>query len=196
MRRKAAGLVLALTALGAWADVPLATAIRFNTVCARCHEGECSGRLSFGGDQLASANHVERYLGVVSPGMLGDLNTLLAHMKTACSYAALPVALPRDGVWRAEALAPLRNDADRSYFIPLGVLAVGHHRASLRFDGAVDAVAQVISAAFDISEHTGLTAADGKPEFVFGVERREAHYLRLRLNGPETLTELRVASPP
>ena len=44
------------------AEVSRATAVKFNTVCTRCHEGECSGRVSFSSGVAATRSHVLRYL--------------------------------------------------------------------------------------------------------------------------------------
>ena len=56
------GLMAALAPLclstAAAAGIPLAAVVRFNTACARCHEGECSGRLSFDHGQESSGNPI------------------------------------------------------------------------------------------------------------------------------------------
>lgn len=38
----------------------------FNTICAKCHEAECSGRLSFDEAFETSASHILRYYGEAS----------------------------------------------------------------------------------------------------------------------------------
>ncbi len=56
------GLMAALVSLclstAAAAGIPLAAVVRFNTACARFHEGECSGRLSFDHGQEWSGNPI------------------------------------------------------------------------------------------------------------------------------------------
>lgn len=178
------------------ADVPLRTAVLFNTACAQCHEGECSGRLSFDLGQQAAADHVRRYVGEVAAAVQRDLQALLADMKRSCAYSPLAVAVPENGIWRADDLAQLRSPLGAAHFIPLGVLVAGNYRAALRFDGAAEARAEVISAAFDITDHPGLRAESGGTDFVFAVERKGVHYFRLQTEKPAALIELRITPLP
>jgi hypothetical protein len=66
----------------------------------------------------------------------------------------------------------------------------------LRFAGKAGAVAQIITAAFDISEHAGLDAAKGRLAFEFAVDSRQAHYLRLQTVQPVALLELKIDGVP
>lgn len=183
---------LCLSTAAAAADIPLATVVRFNTVCARCHEGECSGRLSFDHGQESSGSHIRRHAGDVSPSAQGDLYALLVHMKRACAYFPMPASVPKDRHWPADALAMLRSPAGDAYFVPLGELATGRYRARLRFDAAAEACAQVISESFDSADFAGLALQGGTAEFIFDVERKGSHYLRLQTGKPAPLIELEI----
>ena len=79
------------------ADIPLATVVRFNTLCATCHEGECSGRLSFDLGIQAAENHIRRHAGDVDRDVWRDLARLLAHTKQACAYYPMAVDIPKIG---------------------------------------------------------------------------------------------------
>jgi hypothetical protein len=192
------GLLAALaSAWPARADVvSVEAATRFNTVCARCHEGECSGRLSFDLGDLAADNHIRRYGGDVSPEMRRDLYALLAYMKQACAYHPTAVPVPNDGRWTAELLAALRNPAANAYFVPLGRLVEGHYRATLRFAMPTRADAQIISESFEIADHPDLRAEHGIAELRFGVDAQALQYLRLRIDRPAVLVELTIAREP
>ena len=117
------GLFWPLTAQAA--DIPLATVVRFNTLCATCHEGECSGRLSFDLGIQASENHIRRHAGDVGQNVWRDLARLLAHMKQACAYYPMAVDIPENRHWGPEALAALHNAKENAWFIPLGHLPAG-----------------------------------------------------------------------
>jgi len=80
--------------LAVWAEPPTPSTLpvlRFNTVCANCHEGECSGRLSFLLGPEATFSHIRRFAGDADDILVRELQALLEHMKQECAYAPLPV---------------------------------------------------------------------------------------------------------
>ncbi len=188
----ALAVVLATAGATQGTEIPTSTVVRFNTVCARCHEGECSGRLTFDADHLAAANHIRRHAGEVVIDEQKDLHTLLTYMKQRCGYYPMRIAGPTTGDWSQSTLAQLRGPAGDTYFIPLGTLSAGRYRARLRFDSAAEACAQVISASFDIGEHPGLRTEGAAMAFEFIVTERQAHYLRLQTARPAVLERLEV----
>jgi hypothetical protein len=76
--------------------------IRFNTTCAQCHEGQCSGRLSFSLGAEAAFDHIRRYAGDVDDTTVQTLYDALSRMKTTCSFAPLPVLSMREPVKSSE----------------------------------------------------------------------------------------------
>lgn len=62
-----AWLLLALSLSASGAEIRQGTVVRFSTVCFNCHEGECSGRLSFDSGARAAQDHIRRDLGAASP---------------------------------------------------------------------------------------------------------------------------------
>lgn len=173
-------------------EIPVGTVVRFNTNCARCHEGQCSGRLSFNLDHTAAANHIRRHAGDVSGEVQRDMHTVLVHMKQHCAYYPMRLAIPPGKQWGNDVLAQLRGPGDGSYFVPLGPLAAGQYRARLRFGSAAEACAQIISANFEIDEHPGLLAPAGGLEFEFSVEEHLPHYLRLQVGKSSVLERLEI----
>lgn len=193
MRLRTIALLALFAAFAAHAEeIPQGAVVRFNTACARCHEGECSGRLSFGPDHTVAAHHVRRYAGEVSADEQKALHTLLAYMKQRCAYYPMRIPEPKAGGWDRTALASLRGPAGDAYFIPLGTLAAGRYRVHLRFDAAAEACAQVISARFAIDEYPGLKAVGQGMEFEFAVDDGLPYYLRLQTASPAVLERLEI----
>ncbi|MDK9704589.1 MAG: hypothetical protein OEL20_15755 [Sulfuritalea sp.] len=140
-----AALALALPAAAADPQPPasIETIVQFNTVCSNCHEGQCSGRLSFDSGAAAAHSHVERYIGKASEVHVAALFAMLRHVKETCAhYPAVPIR-PATGAWEAAELAPWRNAQAGAYFIPLGRLAAGRRQLRLEFDGAAEGGARI-----------------------------------------------------
>lgn len=184
-------LVLNSTAAGAEVSSSQHWAM-FNTVCARCHEAQCSGRLSLGDAQ--SRAHVERYAGRLSDELHQQLVIYLQHMKEFCGFAAIPLAFEPRAAWSADQLADFRTPNGEAYFVPLGKLAVGKHRVLVRLTGA-DWSAQVVADGFDVlAEVRPCGVGD---EFSLEFDAGEGtHYLRVMGRGTLQLQELRLAAVP
>lgn len=174
------------------AQEPVSTAsiVRFNTLCATCHEGECSGRLSFRLDPGATDNHIRRYTGDISPEAARDLQNLLVRMKLDCGYHAISIPPPADGRWRAELLAQLHAVQENAYFVPLGPLAPGRQRFTLIFDQDATVSIQLISASFEITELPSVKAIAGRATVALEAQCAGEHYLRLRTEQPARLLAL------
>lgn len=164
-------LILPALLLGmpAWgADIPPATVVRFNTVCANCHEGECSGRLSFQSGVAGAAGHLRRYLGALSEREAADLFALLKYTKEQCRQYPVEAAVPADGRWGAGELEKWRNPVEGGYFIPLGALPSGEQRVSLSFAGTPQGKARITDALFEIALEEHLWR-NGEQVLVFSV---------------------------
>ncbi len=141
-------LALALSFPARGEEIPVSTVVRFNTVCTNCHEGECSGRLSFQSGALAAKNHIRRYLAAPSEREIEDLFALLKYTKEKCAY--YPLKPPESGRWGASDLVQWRNPVEGGYFIPLGELKPGEHRLRLVFASAPQGRVRVSDTRFDI----------------------------------------------
>ena len=173
-------------------DIPLATVVRFNTLCATCHEGECSGRLSFDSGIRATENHIRRHVGDVPQYVLRDLARLLVYTKQACSYYPMAIEIPKDGRWDSGTLALLHNAKENAWFVPLGHLPAGRYRATLRQNGPIEGVAQIMSDRFDIADFPLHCPEDGQIAFVFAVDRGGLHYMRFRSTKDRALSGLDI----
>lgn len=174
----------------AQAPIPPASVVRFNTLCATCHEGQCSARLSFRLDPGATDSHIRRYTGDISLQAARELNALLEHMKLECGYYAIDLPSPQDGRWKAELLQQLHAAEEKAYFVPLGTLAAGRHRFTLTFERDAVVSVQLVSAKFEITEQHPVRTIDKRTVVVLEAEKPGAHYLRLRTEEPARLLAL------
>ncbi|GAB4290790.1 MAG: hypothetical protein Kow0096_04530 [Thiohalomonadaceae bacterium] len=164
----------------------------FNTVCARCHEAQCSGRLSLG--DMQSRAHVERYAGTLSDDLHQQLVGYLQYMKEYCSFTAFPFAPAPPTSWLTSQLALFQTPAGDAYFVPLGSLANGTYRLQARLQGK-NWVAQVIAGNFDVIAET-LSCNQGEE---FGMEFRVdagKYYLRVTGREPLQLQQVRLLALP
>lgn len=178
--------LLSLSLLAGVAEAEL-TASRhwalFNTVCARCHEAQCSGRMSLGQNDAQARAHVERYAGSLTEDVHQQLVRYLQHMKEVCGFAAIPLAFEPQAVWSEAQLEFFHTPGGEAYFMPLGELGAGDYRLQARLVGT-DWIAQVVSADFDV---VGETASCDKGD-EFGLEfQADAGMYYLRLMGRSSL---------
>lgn len=164
----------------------------FNTTCARCHEAQCSGRLSLGSGDMPSRAHVERYAGALTEDLHQQLVRYLQHMKEFCGFAAVPIDIGPRNVWSEAELALFRTPDGVAYFIPLGELKAGNYRLQARLRGA-EWTAQVISFGFDVLAETGSRDTRDKLQVDFSTGGG-THYLRVVGRGVLEVQELRLAS--
>lgn len=130
---RTAALLLSLVAQAFASPPSQETLVIFHTVCVNCHEGECSGRLSFEAEASLARSHVERHAGAVSDSKLALLFAMLRHVKETCSHYPLVASPPTTGIWEAGEIAAWRNDITGAYFIPLGQLDARRYRIELEF---------------------------------------------------------------
>jgi len=184
----AAGL-LVITAPGP-RRVGRASFTTFNTVCAKCHEAECSGRLSFAGGVDATREHVRRYAGAVSDSAVNELFELLRHMKEQCSYYPAVEGGAPGGAWDAAALASFFELSERSYFLPLGSFPSGACRVTLDLDRDAAASAQVMSSHLEAALEVALPTHERDASLAWPCRTDEPYYLRLRVEGDARLLRL------
>jgi hypothetical protein len=181
--------------LAASDPIPIESAVAFNTQCARCHEGECSGRLSFHLGEDAADEHIRRHGGALPLETVRDLNELLRYMKVQCAFYPLPLTLGRDRVWGGDTLGHLRAPDGTAYFLPLGLLAPGPHRLWIDgLDAGTKACAELVAASFDQVDHQGMVPAGERRVLAFQVDAPTELYVRITAQGPITLTRVELAS--
>ncbi|MDD3448792.1 MAG: hypothetical protein PHF72_07145 [Gammaproteobacteria bacterium] len=172
--------------------VELESYVIFNTRCADCHEGECSGRLSFFHlPEDAADEHVRRFAGQVPVARVRELQFLLTWMKKNCAFYPLPLVIPADGRWDMKALASLSLDSGRAYFVPIGELAPGRWRVTVGAETAADFTVEVVGSDFEpmLAKRLSLPGG-GRVGLRFDVQKRQSYYLRLEACGGMRLAEV------
>ena len=180
------GLSAALWCASAAGDeIPQSAIVRFNTVCANCHEGECSGRLSFHSGAAAARQHMQRYLGPIVDADVVAFFGLLRYTKENCAHYPQPGPIPASGIWTAADLNEWRNPDNGAYFIALGHLAPGDYRLQLSFAHHAEGRLKITDQHFEPLVEAALSPA-AEQEMTFTV-MAGAHYLTLlsqaKLNG-------------
>lgn len=200
-RRVTVRLALAPLLFIAWnaaAEAPLSgeSVTAFNTVCAKCHEGQCSGRLSFGDEAERSAEHIQRHYprAAVDSRVSTELFTLLAHMKAKCAFHPLKAPPNGERSWRDDTLDKLSTPDERYYFIPLGRLPAGRHRIDLELERDTRLTIHLVRADFEMLVDECASTTGRRISVPFEVEEAAEHYLRLYPRDAVRVTRLVVQS--
>lgn len=176
------------------ASTPGAT-VRFATACALCHEGECSGRLSFARLPEAAFDHIRQYAGPVEDELARRLYETLELMKSGCRYPALAVPDLHRAL-HADDLARYRDPWSGDYFLPLGDLPAGGYRLAVEFDQA-DAHGgrlrvELIDPGFDALVDECLSVEGGRLDVTLTLGEAQSHFLRLRPRAAIRVTRLEL----
>lgn len=163
--------------------------VRFATACAKCHEGECSGRLSFSQTPDTTFTHIRQYAGPSDDAFARALYDTLEHMKSRCAYPPIPlapVAHPLD----TAALAAYRDDWNGAYFVPLGRQPKGTYRLTVSLERGGELRVEIIDAVFDPVFDRCIDAADGSLSLQLVLGDSPAHYLRVRPRDAQSIRSL------
>ncbi len=165
------------------------TSVIFNTLCAKCHEGECSGRLSFDTGSKAANSHIKRYAGDtnISKSETEEFFSLLNYMKTECA-----LWMPDNGKWKPENLSHFALPTSKGYFIPLGVLKAGKYHLEIKLKDNIHFRVEVLSDHFE--HYLDISACpDGKKEtFQFTINKSVNTFLRIQSRIPFQIMDLNV----
>jgi len=181
--------------------IRIESVVAFHTQCANCHEGECSGRLSFDLGPTVADAHIRRHGGALPLETVRDLAELLRYMKERCAFYPLPLALIEDRTWGVDVLRHLRAPDGTAYFLPLGRLAPGAYRLWLDMPdpgpaGRPDATAEIIAADFEPLPGLGSSWVDGRWLLQFQVDGPAEHYARLKADRPIALVRAELTPAP
>lgn len=188
-------LVTAPPLSGDETKLTLESTVIFNTDCARCHEGECSGRMSFHLPREEADQHIRRHGGELPEAQVRELYDLLRYMKEECAFYPLPLTLARDRAWDAETLGRLRSASGETYFLPLGTLGAGRHGVALQGLGPnARPCVELINAEFDSIDAIELEPSETGWWLRFGTEQSTEVFLRLKAPGSMPLTRAEIAT--
>ena len=170
-------------------DSSTKVAVIFNTLCAKCHEGECSGRLSFDIGSKAASSHIKRYAGDIniSKGETEEFFSLLNYMKKECA-----LWMPESGEWKPKNLSHFALPSSKGYFIPLGVLQEGKYNLEIKLKDDIHFRVEVLSDRFE--HFLDISACpDGKKQMLqFTVEKSVNTFLRIQSRIPVQIIDLNV----
>jgi hypothetical protein len=166
----------------------------FNTICAKCHEAQCSGRLSFDDSFDASVNHIVRYYGEASEKkwLQKELFVILNHMKEKCAYYPMPTHVPPQMVWSGEMLEKMATLVKRNYFIPIGPFTPGHYQLELKLAKDAKVTVHLVSEIFEMVVEDCYLSTDRQIVIPFSIEEAGNHYVRVYPREPVQITRLAV----
>ena len=166
----------------------------FNTICAKCHEAECSGRLSFDGAFETSASHILRHYGQASgkEWLQKELFDILGYMKGKCAYFPMQVTVPLTREWSSEILDRFTTLMERNYFIPVGNITPGHYRIELELDKDVKVTAHLISEEFEMVVEDCYLSSDRRINIPFLIEEPGNYYFRMYPREPVRISRFAI----
>ncbi len=170
--------------------------IIFNTICAKCHEAECSGRLSFGDAYEESASHIIRHYGKAAEKkwLQKELFSILNHMKENCAYYPMQVPVPPKRIWNTEILEKMTTLLERNYFIPVGALSPGQYNLELKLAKDAKVTAHLVSETFDIVVEDCYQSSEQRLEIPFSIDEAGNYYVRVYPRKPVQITWLAITS--
>ncbi len=169
------------------------TSVIFNTLCAKCHEGECSGRLTFNTDANAAQNHIKRYVGDIniSKSEVEEFFALLNHMKKECTL------LMSDNVtYESKDITQFAIPSYTSYFIPLGFLQEGNYELLMTTKDESRFRVEVISENFDPFLDQSINFLKQDETLSFTVDEAINSFVRIRSRNPLYITGFLVNKIP
>ncbi|OQX59627.1 MAG: hypothetical protein B5M52_02910 [Helicobacteraceae bacterium 4484_230] len=165
------------------------TAVIFNILCAKCHEGECSGRLSFKNTHTAADSHITRYSedANITENEIGEFFTLLNYMKTDCA-----MLMPKNNTDPKRDLSRFALNSNKGYFIPLGNLEAGRYLLGFTPEEHVSFRLEVMSKHFEPFLDQSVCRHQKEYLFSFTVDKRVPVFLRIRSRTPLHLSALEL----
>ena len=161
--------------------ITLKSAVVFNTLCAKCHEGGCSGRLSFDTGKEAASNHIKRYADSqkISKLEVKEYFTLLNFMKKDCL-----LFMPKSAKWSLKNSLDFATPSHKQYFIPLGELQSGNYQLQIQTKKDINFRFEIISNQFDSYINQAIYSDNRKEVFTFLLEENTNCFLRIHSKKP------------
>ena len=187
-------LLFAESILAAEDEAFIESVVIFNTICAKCHEAECSGRLSFDEAFEASSTHIIRHYGEASgkKWLQKELFVLLNHMKEKCAYYPMQVPIPPKRVWGGEILEKMTTLLEKNYFIPIGTFSPGQYNLEIVLEKDEKITVHLVAETFDMLVEDCYFSSDKKVVIPFSIEESGNYYLRVYPRKPVKITRLAI----
>ncbi len=158
-------------------EISLKSAVIFNTSCAKCHEGQCSGRLTFDTGSKSATSHITRYSDDtnISQKEIEEFFTLLNYMKKECL-----LLMPKDKKYSVSSLSSFSTSSHKAYFIPLGILKKGEYSLRITTKEDVRFRLELISSQFDTSLDRSVCSSMKEKLFDFTIDENTNYFLRIK----------------
>lgn len=169
--------------------ITLKSAVVFNTLCAKCHEGQCSGRLSFDNGSKAASNHIARYTEdkSITENELKEYFTLLNYMKKECL-----LFMPDSISYTMDTISNFAVSGYKRYFIPLGKLDKGAYLLHIQIEENIHFDFEIISNQFDSYLRQSFCPDIKKNIFEFIVDENIEYFLRVNSKKPLHFKNLEI----
>ncbi len=166
----------------------------FNTVCAKCHEAECSGRLSFNEAFEAASSHIIRHYAEASGNkpLQKELFTILNYMKGKCAYYPMSFSVPADRIWNSDMLEPMATPGNENYFISVGSFPQGAYQLELTLAENAKVTVHLISDTFDMVVEDCYASSGKRIVVPFEIEDAGQYYLRIYPRKPVQVLRLAI----
>ena len=188
-----AAMLVSASVVCAFDRIAVESVIIFNTSCAQCHEGECSGRMSFQLPKEAMDQHLLRHGGELPSETNRQLVKLLRYMKEKCSFYPLSSPPWKDWTLESNTLVEFRSLSGQAYFVPLGFLEPGAYQLLLEtLDDEMCFRVEVISEEFDFADIRSLEKKGGKKRLLFEISDRSGYFLRVTASEPMDLRQVEL----
>jgi len=159
--------------------ISVESAIQFNTVCAKCHEGQCSGRLSFDDNPNVASSHINRYVPNSSKTQVKELYAILKNMKNQCVMFFPDIDLNNKTSWLEKELLDYSLASRKSYFIPLGLLKKGIYKLKIDANKSQLYNIIIISKNFEIVLDEYSSSCKEVNSLSYVVSQTKEYYLRI-----------------
>jgi len=168
-------------------NISIKTSVIFNTQCAKCHEGECSGRLSFDTGTKTASKHIKRYVGDmnISNGEVEEFFSLLNYMKTECA-----LWMPDNVKWTQKNLSDFALPSAKAYFIPLGVLKKGQYNLEIKQKADIHFRVEILSDHFEHFLDIWACPNREKDTLQFTIDKPVNTFLRIQSRKPLQIIDL------
>ncbi len=177
-------------------NILIKSAVIFNTSCAKCHEGGCSGRMSFQLPKDAANQHILRHGGNLPQVTVKQLFVLLRYMKEKCSFYPFDLALVKDRIWSSDTLAKLQSPSNQNYFMHLGFLESGSYQLLFEeVNNNFKFCVEIISEEFDFIDCDNLAVQHNQKSISFQVDEHLEYFLRIKAQKPIHLKRIELVGP-
>ena len=170
-------------------NISIKSAVIFNILCAKCHEGQCSGRLSFDTGSEAASNHIKRYANNKSTSKteIEEFFTLLNYMKKECL-----LIMPKNIKDKKNNFSLFALKSNKGYFIPLGILKKGDYDLIIKTQEKDRFTLEIISDSFETSLEKTICLCSKRQTYNFAINKTLNYFLRIKSRKPLHITTLEV----